>query len=404
LKQQLLDHLYPSRPDARLAKAKKSYLDVEHYRTKSLRALLLSSDEPNRVFHYSSVETAWGDYYALKILWTRAPQDIVDWLNAICSNPINESHRKRALVVEAFRLICQELVFEQKPEQLDALLKSKVSIVTWVGIHAFKNAINKDSFGIDMLSKLDFIESKSEQRTVLCWLINELNYVESAVKPHLIAKLTQTIEDPLTDKQLQDILQPVRGRLGRLHHITPWILESMLIPMLRLEVIDVAQVARVWLGELTTQWQIALNGESIYFKFDGDGAFTDELAALTTYLEPEDQMQVIYKLWKSFKQIARTIRHPLSAQVNWTSHIRAHEANLWLFALACRIDTLVHSDENQPLSELLKESESLIERLSVSEWDNFSSQELLKYFKDDKDKIKSHYLLPIIRAALNLNQ
>lgn len=402
LKQMLLEHLNPSRADALTAKVKKSYLDVEHYRAMSLSELLLSSYEPSSVFHYSPVETAWSDYYALKILWSRAPQDMVDWLSAICSNPIGEHPRKRALVVQAFQLICLTLGFDKKPEQIDALLKSNVSIVTWVGIHAFKDAINDGSFGIDTISKLDLIEPHSEQRTVLCWLINEANYDNSDAKPHLIAKLTQSIDAPLTDKQLQDILQPVRGRLGRLHHFTPWILESLLIPMLGMQVIDAAQVSREWLGELTTQWRTALNGGSVYFKFDGDGAFTDELAALTAHLSPADQMQVIKQLWRAFYSLARTIRQPLSAQVDWSSYICAHEVNLWLYALARRIAALVHNDEKQSLEELLEESESLIERLPASEWDGFTRQEeLLKYSKGDPDQIKSHRLLQTIQYAIN---
>lgn len=401
LKQMLLEHLNSSRADALPAKVKKSYLDVEHYRAKSLSALLLSNYKPSSVFHYSPVETAWSDYYALKILWSRAPQDLANWLSATCSNPVDEHPRKRTLVVQAFQLICLTLGFDKKPEQIDALLKSNVSIATWVGIHALKSAINDGSFVIDTLSKLDFIEPRSEHRTILCWLINEANYDQSDAKPQLIAKLTQVIEAALTDKQLQDILQPLRGRLGRLHHFMPWILESLLIPMLGLKIIDTAQVAREWLGDLTTQWRAALNGGSLYFTFGGDGAFTDELAVLTAHLALTDQMQVINELWKIFNLLARTTRQPLSAQVDWSSHIRAHEVNLWLYALARRIAALVHNDENPSLKELLEESESLIERLSVSEREDFTNRELMKYLMGDPDQIKCHPLLHTIEFAIN---
>ncbi len=401
LKHSLFEHLDVSRANALPALIKKSYLDIEHYRAKSLRALLLSNDTPSNAFRYSPVETAWSDYYTIKILWPRVPQDFVNWLSAICSTPFSEHPRKRALVIQAFQHICLTLGFDKRPEQIEALLKSKVSIVTWVGIHVFKAAISDGSLGIEALSKLDLIEPNSEQRTVLCWLINEANYDKSDARSHLIAKLTQSINGSLTDKQLQDMLQLMRSPLGRLHHFTPWILESLLIPLLGLQIINAAQVSREWLGDLTTQWREALNGGSLYFKLDGDGAFSDELAALTAHLSPTDQAQIFDELWKIFKSIARTIRQPLSAQVGWTYHIRAHEVNLWLYALARRMASLVHKDNNQSLKELLEESELLIERLPISAWENGTNQELLMYLKGDPDQIKTHRLLHPIQVAIN---
>ncbi|MCD2476418.1 hypothetical protein LRN56_16655, partial [Staphylococcus aureus] len=84
--------------------------------------------------------------------------------------------------------------------------------------------------------------------------INEANYLDSDVKPQLVACLIQSLQSPLTDDEFKDILQSVRGRLGRLHHFTPWILESMFVPMLEHGKINVDQVADQWLVELITQW------------------------------------------------------------------------------------------------------------------------------------------------------
>jgi len=396
----LLEQLSSTRPDALAPQVKKSYLDFDYYQCKSLEELLLSNDHPERVFGYSTIDIAWSDYYAIKILWLKAPLALVDWLDEECSSPMDENPRRRALVVQALRLICLSLGFDKDPSQIGALLGCKTSIPAWVGIHAFKDAINAGTFTIGTLGMLDLIKP-CDQRTTLCWLINEANYVDSSAKHYLVARLTASIESPLSDAELRDILQPVRGRLGKLHHFTPWILESLLIPMLGLKVIDAAQVSREWLVDLTTQWKFALKGGSLYFKIDGDGAFTDELATLSAHLAPVDQQYIVGELSKIFNNLARTVRQPLSAQVDWTSYIRAHEVNLWLYALARRVAALIHTDESQPLKKLLEDSESLIERLSVSEWENLTSRELLKYLMGDPDQIKSHRLLDTISAAID---
>lgn len=400
LKDNLLAHLSSTRPNALAPKERKSYLDIDYYQRKSLIELLLSNDHPDRVFGHSTTDTTWSDYYAIRVLWLKAPQALVNWLDQQCASPIDGDPRRRAMVVQALRLICLSLGFDKALSQIGALLACKASIPTWVGVHAFKDAINAGTFTADTLGILDLI-APGEQQTTLCWLINEANYVDSSAKHYLVARLTASIESPLSDAQLKDILQPVRGRLGRLHNFTPWILESLLIPMLGLKVIDAAQVSREWLGDLTTHWKPALKGGSLYFKFDADGAFTDELAALSAHLAPADQLYIGAELTKIFNSLARIVRKPLSAQIDWISYIRAHEVNLWLYALARRMSALIHKDESQPFKKLVEDSESLIERLSVSEWETLTSPELIKYLRGDPDQIKSHRLLDTIAAAID---
>jgi hypothetical protein len=302
-------------------------------------------------------------------------------------------------MVQALRLICLSLGFDKEPLQMRALLTTQSSILKWVGIHAFKNWITQGTCTDDKLSMLELIHP-SEQQTTLCWLINEANYAESLARTALIAKLTASLTTPLNDAQLREILQPVRGRLGRLHHFTPWILESLIIPMLELKVIDPAQVSRQWLGDLTVQWRDAAKGGSLHFSYEGDGAFTDELAALCSVVEPADLTYVLDELTKAFYSAARTIRLPFSAQVDWASYIRAHETNLWLCALARRIAALIHTAEHQPLSQLITDSDLLIKRLSVQEWETLTNQELFKYWTEDPDQIRSHHLLDSIRKAI----
>ncbi|WP_202760283.1 VPA1262 family protein [Delftia acidovorans] len=403
VKQQLRAHLNVSRSDALPPKVKKSYIDIEYYRIQSFSALLLSSAEPANVFCYSPVDIAWGDYYALKILWSKAPQDVIEWLGATCAEPFDEQPRRRALVIEALKLICSTLGFDKNPARIEALLQSPVSLLQWVGVHAFKDAINHGSFGIDALGKIDLIEPRDVQRTVLCWLINEANYVGSAVRENLIAKLMQSIKASLTDQQLQDILEPMRGRLGTLYHFSPWILESLLISMLELKAINVAQVSRAWMGEITRQWRAALKEGRVSFTVDGDAAFSDELAILTLHLAPQDRVNVFDELWRVLRSIARTIRKPLSAQIDWRAYSCAHGVNLWLHALARRIAALVHTDEYQPLAELLAESQSLIERWPSFDWESSGNRELLMYSTSDPAQIASQRLLHTIGAALSHN-
>lgn len=391
----LLSHLQPCREGALSPRRRNIILNLEYYRSQDLSTLLLSTQDPCMVFRYSAVDISWGDYYAIKLLWSHAPQVLASFLSMVCEKPI-EDLRTNVLVIEAFKYIC--LGFNKDLGRIEALMHSETSIVAWVGLHALKNAINNGTVGIEALSNIDKIAPPSLQRTILCWLINEANYVEADIKHHLISKLTNSIIGPLSGKELQDILQPLRGRLGRLHHFTPWILESLLLPMLERKTIVIPLVVGQWLDELKSHWHAALDKDSLHFSLKADGAFTDELAILTTYLTKEEQETVVAELKKVFNMLARTIRRPFSAQVNWTSHIRGHEVNLWIYTLARRMDSLLGDNTNDSLTALLRESELIVDRLSDSEI--VTNTELLTYMRENPDQIKSNSLRQTIRAAI----
>lgn len=173
----------------------------------------------------------------------------------------------------------------------------------------------------------------------------------------------------------------------------------MLVPMLEQRAIDITQVARQWLTELTTQWRAALKNDDPHFKLEADGAFTDELAVLTKYLSPVDQEEIFRELSKIFVTLARIIRQPMSAQVSWKSHSNAHKVNFWLYALARRIAALVH-DGSPLLNDLLLDSEAIVERINPSTWVSVSSDELLTYVKCDPNQIKSHSLHHTIQSVV----
>ncbi|MGM6555677.1 VPA1262 family protein [Vibrio parahaemolyticus] len=394
----LLEHISPSRANALQPRLTNKQLDIEHYRSQGLIELLLSKCDPFSTFTYSPVDTSYSDYFSIQLLWSEAPKQFVSWLNTILSKPIKQP-RSHALVVEALKHICLVVSFDKHQEQIDALLQSNVSVITWIGLHALAKNINGGDWGIEALSKIEHITPSAVRRTIQCWLINEANYFNSDIKPQLIASLTQSLEAPLKDNELKDILLPVRNHNGRLHHFKPWILESMLVPMLEQRIIDITQVAHQWLTELINQWQTALKNNRLDFMLETDGAFTDELAVLTKYLSPDVREKIFSKLQKVFNTLARTIRRPMSAQISWNSYSNAHRVNLWLYAFANRMAELL-PDKPSPLNELLLESKEIIERISPSTWDIFSINKLSIYAMDDPKHIRSHNLHQIIKNTL----
>lgn len=396
----LLEHISPSRANALQPRFKKAQIDIEYYRSQTLVELLLSNCNPIEVFNHSTIDTSWSDYYSVNLLWQGDPQLLVSWLDNVLSESIDQP-RTLALVIETLRHICLCVSLNKHHKQIDALLHSNMSIITWIGVHALSSAIISHNWGVEALTKINHIKPEAVQQTVLCWMIGETNYLSSNIQPQLIAFLTQSLKAPIKNEEFTSILKPIRSNNGKLYNLKPWILESMIIPMMKHRVIDITLVANQWLTELIDQWQTALKSNNLSFTVESDGAFTDELAVMIRYLSEPVQEVIFKELKKVFDKLARTIRRPMSAQVSWSSFSNAHQINLWLYALLKRIVILLQH-KSLIASQLLQESEDIIERISPPTMSSLSIKRLLIYIEYEPEKIRSHHLHKMIQSALAL--
>lgn len=396
-KENLLAYLNPSRANALSAPPRKSYLDIEHYLAKSLKELLFSDEVPYRGHLRESTS---GDHYAIKVLWLKAPDELINWLQTICTEVIVPRSRKHTLASEILRIISLMSSFNSTKEQFEALLKSNLTILVWIGIHALKDRLMEGQPDHETLMLLELLEPNDTQRMVLCWMINEAHCAKSNSKTCLTTKLIELIQAPVTDQTLQNLLEPMRGRLGRLYHITPWILESVLILMLERKLITLAQLSQAWLCDLVERWEEVLKDrkQSVCFSLESDGGFTDEVAILISSISVEYQHQHIEKLWQIFNKCARIIRRPLSTEFDYSCSIHAQEINLWLNALLKRVISLTKSDCEHSLEELLAASDGLAHLLPPSDIRQTVGR-FDSYLMADSDEIKTHRLLEKIRSA-----
>ena len=411
LEHNLLRHLDPGRANSLPpVRAWRGHLDLDYYFGQNLHELLKRGDDPERIFTYSPPEVEYGEYYSIVLLWLKNPQSFANWFrDQVKDWPIGEKEwtasrmRQRALISTALRHICSESYHGSKSASISALLSTGCSITQWIGLHVLKDELNSGHAGVGILQELEVFPA-NVRTMIICWLINEANYEESDGLKTLVEQLTSMISVPLGDKELAEILDPVRGRLGRLHHITPWILEALLVPMLELSVIKPGQVALHWLGDLTAQWLPGLKGEHLSFRSISDGAFTDELAILFRFLNEDEQQTLVGELKRVSDKLARVIRIPLSTQVSWASYSRAHQVNLWIYSLAKRLKIFAVGSVEEHLSSLLEDCSMLMNRLSSSYRDALGNEELIKYSMGDPEQLRSHRLLGVIEEAVKEKQ
>lgn len=380
---------------------RKSLLDVEYYLQQSLEDLLLSSHRLSEFEQYESSEVLWGDYYAIKILWAKSHESLVRWFDEETQNFKNQNIRQTLLLARFLRTMGRDLAYSKNLDRINSLLKSKTHLLKWFGINALSDGLNQGYYGVDSLSCIDFFKDEEIKIKIILWLINEANFANALIKNEIIEKsLIDIFPRSLKSEDIKNFLVFVRGRLKKLYHFKPWVLESILLPLLESKKINIDQIADIWETELEYFWDLANKGECVSFNKNEEGYFTDEFAIIFCYLSTGRKLQTIKKIRKIFNNSARVIRKPLSSDASFRLYINAHEVNLWIGSLVKRLSCFTEEKEvKEDLDRLLDDCNNLIDRLGKSAC-NITINELMKYYFDDVEKLKYHPIINKICLAL----
>ncbi|MGQ7276317.1 hypothetical protein [Marinobacter sp. V034] len=369
--------------------------------------LLKLPQAPEQIFDYSPPTVGYGDYYAIAILWQKAPSALAFWLSNQIKDRANNKggsrdhqSRRGALITTALRYICTYIHFGNTKPAIEALLATDCPINQWIGLNGVKVKLIQGSATEEALVLIESLASRDHVK-ILCWLIGETISVRPDCQHNLIGRLTSSISEPISDQYLKDITNIIRGPLGTLYHLTPWIFETLLVPLIGQKIIKPYQVAMLWLNNLLTQWSSALrNNEHLSFAKAIDGEFINELAIVFGFLTEVEQGELFRKINQVFKKLARTIRIPMSTQVNFQANHRAQQVNAWIYAIANRLSTFACIPVTSQLRLLMEDCSQLMKRQPPDYRTTLGSEELLEYAFDDPEKLRSHPLHKAIECAI----
>lgn len=407
LEQQLLRHLDPYRegslPPIRVAS---TYLDIDDYHAQQLDQLLMEGGVPDRIFSYAPPEVDGSDWHALSILWLKSPERASQWLASLLQKWVAGDRqwssgriRHKALIISTLRHICRDPYHGCKAARVNALLGTEMPLLQWIGLHDLNQNIQMGELpfnDIDVLWRFP----EHERKTLLCWFISEAHYQNSGNLPALVDKLLTLLPDPLPDDELECVLKPLQYRYGR-PGLSAWILEHVLVPMRQRRIITPVQIARVWAAQLTSQWSEKSGERYITFTMEREGAFTDELAVVFGFLSDVEQQEIALDLQRPFAGLARTIRLPVSAQVNWHNYSRAHKANLWLNSTLKRCTVFAKQNTKPILTKTEAESSALIDRISPDHKELIMCKSLMAYTIADPTRLIDHRLMAAMQLKIS---
>lgn len=380
ISEQLIAYLDPGRSDATPPPHRGRAIEIEHYLAENFFSLLTSRQDPSRLFFDSLPEVAWGDFYAIKILWLRNPSELIKWFDRIAKHPEKNDTRRLALLTCALRWAQFTLQFHHNEEQLLSLLGSKVCAANWIGLSILDSHLRKGG-DINIIERPHNLYGDKKTFS-LYWLLNEGNHYSSEFQELIIEKITESSPDNITSDFFSKLLDLLRDNCGDLHHSTTWILESLLLEMIQKNKVSIQQVALAWTNELVRNWNNALEGQHLSFRVPAEGAFSDELVLMFEYLDSSTQKKISDYLRKAFDACARVVRQPFGQEINCSKYLKAHQTNLWIYALSERL-ALIYSDSKHLFEALSNDSKVIIDRRSKHDWELFGNETLVRYAMTD---------------------
>ncbi|GAB6411831.1 hypothetical protein bcgnr5379_60890 [Bacillus cereus] len=168
----------------------------------------------------------------------------------------------------------------------------------------------------------------------------------------------------------------MRNVVGKVYDTPPWMLREVLLHLVHNQRLEVDVVARLWFDELFNAWT-KRDKQSIIFRADTEGYFTDEVASLCAAASVNVRKAILTKVSKEIEAHTRVVQRPFSAQINWSSYDQAFEMLLWISGYLGA--WLEQSSRSGEIEHVLQLAEAALARRSEGEWARSSSKGLLRY-------------------------
>ena len=338
---------------------------------------LICNESPERVFQYELNEISYSDYYAIKFLWCCSPKQIIAWLDEQLSNFNKQNARQRALLSDALRYICGDFYCLEK---WILLFKSNHHLLKWIAAKKIFSLFVEGKISSEKICQLIDENSKVDKTKILFWFIRESVLKKNKFDNIFLIKIIET-NSSISNNELKDLLDILRGRLGKLYHTYCWILEYILEHMVSHKIISYRQIMDFWIQDLELDWNKAISNSHNHVCFNKakEGKFSDEIIYLFSKLSEDEKYLVLYRFNKLITSVARIIRKPLSKSINYSLYKNAFQINVWMLAIFNKLSVLELSAEIASKIEtqklLLLE---IYQRNRLSEISNNS--ELLSYY------------------------
>ena len=340
---------------------------------------------------------SWADFYAIKILWYKNPNLLLDFIEEANKSILGDDTYNRekikiySILAQTISEIALNVEFNLTVDQIAILINRNNNFIKWLGYCALESAIAKNDNALATVNSMH----KSEKIIVMGWIINRIPIKDVDKNPlfsRLVDEYILYFPSVLVKEDVTLCINSLWGSIRRLGWCEPWLFNQVVEPLIKKNSVSFDDLAVIWMNEMDELFNGILNGHSVSFSFSNisnEGRTTDITAYLVAKSSVEYQKNALSSLNKIIKKLKQDIQKPLSSTTNWHRWDASLKTAFWIYGLLKWIDyhLPVDSSIKQELDTSLNDAYKLSMHRSISEWEslNYAGGEYSIFLKNRSD-------------------
>jgi hypothetical protein len=317
----------------------------------------------------------WADVYAIKILWSTAPEKLVKLSERYAATLDAEAHHRDAVKLSLLSQIVGEvsltIVFGIAGEQEESLLRSANGLLKWLGLASLREASKNVDGAKEAVARLALFDRQASIR-LMCWLLNGLARTQGNDESFDIVR--QTLYDKLPPKlaghEAEFLVGSLQGHMRELGWSEPWLFAQVVAPLLEEDRVTPDELSVIWTKQLSSYLDGKLLSETVHFNRSREGRVTEVAAFLFARSSYETQGSAINGLLKILKKARANVQQPLASTMNWRKWDCSLEVAMWIYAFCRHVEHHMEESAKSPTQfvDLRQQSRDIALVRTLDEW------------------------------------
>jgi hypothetical protein len=314
-------------------------VDVWFFR-KTVEALVHSPYRTEQLFHSTKYAAlTWPEYFAIKILWSHAPDCLLTIAEAQISRLQIEHEESEIMRLSLLSQIVSEvslsIQFNISNIQRDSLIHRNQGLLKWLGFNAIERQLDIPAGLTSVLSCLETL-THQERVLALSWMINHAAKDSNKEKTYkdLVEALHEELPEKISMEELRYLVDSMRGHMKQLAWAEPWLSQDVILPLLQNARASTEDACDIWVQELVSMLGPRLNNQSRLFERTREGQTTNIASFLFANSNTSHRELSLTMMNKVLKRQRQIIQQPLASTSNWSQWDDALRVSLWILAFA----------------------------------------------------------------------
>lgn len=354
-----------------------SFTSVQPHLFQQDLEIFLHGSYSHEHFHHGIKYQAltWADVYAIKILWSTAPEKLVKLSERYAATLDNEVHHRDAIKLSLLSQIVGEvsltIVFGISDKQRESLLRSANGFLKWLGLACLRDASKNCDGAKQAVTRLGLFDRQASIRT-MCWLLSGLARKQVNDESFDIVRqaLYNALPPKLAQSDVEFLVDSLRGHMRELGWSEPWLFAEVIAPLVEEERITPEELSGIWMKELSSYLDRKLLGKTVIFSRSREGRVTEVAAFLLARSSFEAKGKAIDVLLKILKKARTNVQQPLASTMNWNKWDCSLEVAIWIYAFCRHVEYHIEESTKLPTQfvDLCQPSREIAMVRTLAEW------------------------------------